>query len=110
MLLALPWAEQAVPSRCRCGICGHALHDSPLAALPGHQEPVRASERTVQLQCKHNFHEFCIRGWTLVGKKDMCPCCMEKVDLKALYADKPWETTNLLWIQLLDLVRYLVVW
>jgi hypothetical protein len=50
-----------------------------------------------QLACKHCFHELCIRGWTIVGKKDVCPVCLEKVDMRDLYADKPWETQNLSW-------------
>jgi RING finger protein 121 len=54
-------------------------------------EPVR------QLACKHCFHELCIRGWTIVGKKDVCPVCLEKVDMRDLCADKPWETQNLSW-------------
>lgn len=99
-------------------------------------------EATVALDCKHCFHDLCIRGWTMVGKKDTCPVCNEKVDLKSLYSDRPWETRNLTWcaacsvawvrlhaspahclslmplpsspckrrIQMLDAVRYLVVW
>jgi RING finger protein 121 len=51
----------------------------------------------VQLDCKHCFHDLCVRGWTMVGKKDTCPACSEKVDLKALYSDRPWETRNLTW-------------
>lgn len=31
------------------------------------------------------------------GKKDTCPTCWEKVDLKSVFADKPWETRNLSW-------------
>lgn len=27
-----------------------------------------------------------------------------------MYAGKPWETTNISWIQMLDMVRYLIVW
>eukprot|EP00798_Chlamydomonas_sp_ICE-L_P023183 gene23183-30395_t len=49
-------------------------------------------------------------GWTMVGKKDICPHCHEKVDMRELYSDRPWETRNLTWIQMLDGVRYLVVW
>ena len=55
------------------------------------------NEKSVQLACKHLFHDQCIRGWTLVGKKDTCPVCLEKVDLRALYADRPWDTSNLTW-------------
>jgi RING finger protein 121 len=54
-------------------------------------------EATVALDCKHCFHDLCIRGWTMVGKKDTCPVCNEKVDLKSLYSDRPWETRNLTW-------------
>jgi RING finger protein 121/175 len=54
-------------------------------------------EKSVQLSCKHCFHDLCIRGWTVVGKKDVCPTCNEKVDMRALNADKPWETNNLSW-------------
>ena len=51
----------------------------------------------MQLSCKHCFHDLCVRGWTMVGKKDTCPVCFEKVDLKSLYQDRPWETRNLTW-------------
>jgi hypothetical protein len=66
-------------------LCIYPAHPQSLA------EPVR------QLACKHCFHELCIRGWTIVGKKDVCPVCLEKVDMRDLYADKPWETQNLSW-------------
>ena len=39
-------------------------------------------ENTFRLTCSHEFHEFCIRGWCIVGKKETCPWCHEKVDLK----------------------------
>ncbi|GMH43666.1 hypothetical protein BSKO_11588 [Bryopsis sp. KO-2023] len=86
----------------KCGICNKELSDK--------FEGEAGVEKSVQLDCKHLFHETCIRGWTIVGKKDVCPTCMEKVDLKALYSDRPWETSNLSWIKMLDAVRYLVVW
>ena len=40
------------------------------------------------------FHEFCIRGWIIVGKKQTCPVCKEKVDLKQ-FSSTPWEVRNL---------------
>lgn len=88
-----------------CGICGGVLKDNQHLG-----EELAKNEKTVQLTCKHLFHDQCIRGWTLVGKKDTCPVCLEKVDLRALYADRPWDTRNLTWIQMLDAVRYMVVW
>lgn len=91
-----------------CGICGQELRDfTHLGEQAGATE---GYEKTVQLACKHLFHSGCIRGWTIVGKKDSCPVCCEKVDLRSLYSDRPWETRNLSWIQMLDAVRYMVVW
>ena len=55
-----------------------------------------SAERCVQLNCKHCFHELCVRGWTMVGKKDTCPVCLEKVDLRSVH-DRPWDSTNLNW-------------
>ena len=46
-------------------------------------------------------------GWTIVGKKDTCPVCMEKVDLRSIFADRPWDTRNLNWNNMLDLVSSL---
>jgi hypothetical protein len=36
--------------------------------------------------------------------------CVEKVDLSKILGQSPWEKQGLVWIQLLDAVRYLVVW
>jgi len=89
-----------------CGICLQELRDfTHLGEKEG-----EGYEKTIQLNCKHLFHSGCIRGWTIVGKKDVCPVCCEKVELRSLYADRPWETRNLSWIQMLDAVRYMVVW
>ncbi|KAI8467837.1 MAG: hypothetical protein J3K34DRAFT_460175 [Monoraphidium minutum] len=88
-----------------CGICAGELKDySHLGESAEGAEPVR------QLSCKHSFHELCVRGWTIVGKKDVCPVCNEKVDLRHLYSDRPWETQNLSWLQMLDAIRYMVVY
>uniref|UniRef100_A0A803XWS5 RING-type domain-containing protein n=1 Tax=Meleagris gallopavo TaxID=9103 RepID=A0A803XWS5_MELGA len=40
------------------------------------------TENTHQLSCNHMFHGLCICGWCRVGKKQTCPCCVEKLDLK----------------------------
>ncbi|KAF4011956.1 hypothetical protein G4228_003800 [Cervus hanglu yarkandensis] len=72
-------------------------------------------ENTYQLSCKHvslSFHEFCIRGWCIVGKKQTCPYCKEKVDLKRMI-NNPYpfyERTHFLYGQILDWLRYLVAW
>ncbi|XP_064608158.1 E3 ubiquitin ligase Rnf121-like [Liolophura sinensis] len=66
-------------------------------------------ETTCRLPCNHLFHEFCIRGWCIVGKKQTCPYCKEKVDLKRLFPG-PWERPHVLYGNLLDWIRYLVAW
>ena len=76
---------------------------------PQHIDAAATAERTVTLSCGHAFHDFCIRGWTIVGKKDTCPYCGEKVSLKNMFSN-PWETQSLMWANLLDAVRYLIVW
>ncbi|GAX79188.1 hypothetical protein CEUSTIGMA_g6628.t1 [Chlamydomonas eustigma] len=88
-----------------CGVCGVEMQDARHLGIEN-----EGVEAAVQLSCKHTFHDLCIRGWTMVGKKDMCPVCHEKVDLKSLYSDRPWVSRNLSWIQMLDIVRYMVVW
>ena len=82
-------------------------------------------EDTFRLSCGHEFHEvrlnhclilansiypqFCIRGWCIVGKKQTCPYCHEKVDLKRMFPN-PWEKPQMMYGQLLDWVRWLVCW
>ena len=88
---------------------------TPSPSSSSSSQPILAArggvgDATVQLACKHLFHGTCVRGWCVVGKKDTCPCCREKVDLRAVFAGRPWETRNLSWLQMLDMLRYLVVW
>ncbi|XP_071950100.1 E3 ubiquitin ligase Rnf121-like [Antedon mediterranea] len=84
-----------------CAVCGQQIF------IPDEDEEVL--ERAYELGCKHRFHEFCIRGWCIVGKKQICPYCKEKVDLKRLFKN-PWERPHVLYGQLLDWIRYLVAW
>ena len=87
-----------------CAICGDGLKEAVIVAD-------RTTEETVRLPgCGHQFHDLCIRGWTIVGKKDTCPFCKEKVSLKQLHKQRPWESSNVTWNRMLDLVRYLVAW
>jgi len=92
-----------------CAVCGQAT-SQPMSSLA---EPVpvtvNPAEPVYQLECKHVFHEKCIRGWCLIGKKDMCPYCKEKVDLKQ-FKKNPWDTQQQLYLQLLDGMRYIIVW
>ncbi|KAH8556263.1 RING finger protein 121-like protein [Umbelopsis sp. PMI_123] len=92
-----------------CAICGSATRpgSSSLVDLP--ENGLVFDEPIHELECKHAFHEKCIRGWCLIGKKDICPYCKEKVDMKQ-FKKNPWDTQQQLYISLLDGVRYLVVW
>ena len=46
-----------------CAICGGTA-----SSVVGEED-----EKVHQLSCRHLFHEECIRGWCLIGKKDICP-------------------------------------
>lgn len=84
-----------------CAVCGNKL------LVSEHEEGV--IENTYKLTCEHVFHEFCIRGWCIVGKKQTCPYCKEKVDLKKMFRN-PWQRPHVLFGQLLDWLRWLVAW
>lgn len=86
-----------------CAVCGQEL------VLRSDEDEDDGPEKTYKLTCGHLFHEFCIRGWCIVGKKQTCPYCKEKVDLKRMFCN-PWERPHVLFGQLLDWIRYLVVW
>lgn len=84
-----------------CAVCGNDLLVS--------EKDTGVIENTYKLSCHHVFHEFCIRGWCIIGKKQTCPYCKEKVDLKRLFSN-PWERPHVLYGQLLDWIRWLVAW
>lgn len=57
------------------------------------------------------FHEFCIRGWCIVGKKQTCPYCNEKVDLKRMM-NNPYPSLvlySLRWADPSNFIEYCVV-
>lgn len=82
-----------------CAICGDTTDDSIKAQ----------GIKVTSLDCKHSFHDSCLRGWCIVGKKDMCPYCKEKVDLKG-FRSNPWDTSQHLYLALLDGLRHILVW
>jgi len=90
-----------------CAVCGNKIALLDSAAYDTADGGIE--EKTYRLSCSHLFHEFCIRGWCIVGKKQTCPYCKEKVDLKRMFKN-PWEKPHLFYGQLLDWIRYLVAW
>jgi len=42
----------------------------------------------------HSFHDWCIRGWVLIGKKNTCPSCREKVNLQQ-FKTNPYVRSSL---------------
>ena len=66
-------------------------------------------EDTIRLSCGHEFHEICIRGWCIVGKKRTCPYCHEKVDLQRMFPNH-WIRSHQMYGKMLDWVRWLVCW
>ena len=107
-------AQDGLPSKSLdpdvCSICNGVLVTAfNLGMRPGDEDEMRGQDKTVQLSCRHRFHEFCVRGWSIVGKKDVCPYCKERVNFRDLFSN-PWETQNLMWSNLLDFARYVIVW
>lgn len=102
------FSENGLPSKRLmpniCAVCGQEL---TLNTMEDVEE--ENAEKTYKLSCGHLFHEFCIRGWCIVGKKQTCPYCKEKVDLKRMFKN-PWERPHVLFGQLLDWLRYFIVW
>lgn len=83
-----------------CAVCGQSTASS---------QEAKDAEPAYKLSCGHVFHDYCIRGWCIVGKKQTCPYCKEKVDLQRLFS-APWEKPHMLYGRLLDWIRYLIVW
>lgn len=77
------YTPQGMPNRSLeqnvCAVCGNDLLVS--------EKETGVIENTFKLSCHHVFHEFCIRGWCIIGKKQTCPYCKEKVDLKRLFSN-----------------------
>ncbi|KAJ2358277.1 hypothetical protein GGF43_000921 [Coemansia sp. RSA 2618] len=101
-----------------CCICGDGLAHNVSGAdtggglLRADASPKRSSpvmEPTHSLGCGHEFHATCIRGWCVVGKKDTCPFCCEKVDL-TLFKQNPWDRQELFYVTALEYMRFFVSW
>ncbi|KAJ2636909.1 hypothetical protein GGF44_003037 [Coemansia sp. RSA 1694] len=100
-----------------CCICGGELlggdKDEPgmlASSSSTHRSAGTAlAEPTHRLGCGHEFHACCIRGWCVVGKKDVCPYCREKVDLEA-FKQNPWDKQELFYVTALEYMRFFISW
>lgn len=98
-----------------CALCGGELRAAGESVDDAHFGEAhaaagQAAEQLFELECAHTFHEFCLLGWTIVGKKDTCPFCGDKVSLTKIAGASPWKRQSLGWSWLLDMVRYLLSW
>ena len=51
-----------------CAICGRSHAGIP-DKLDDEQSLLETNEKVYTLSCGHKYHEYCIYGWSLVGKK-----------------------------------------
>jgi len=89
-----------------CAVCDRELHPS---RLNSRRDQRNLQEKTFKMNCGHICHDFCIRGWVMIGKVDTCPVCREKVNISDLFVT-PWQKQEKAWASVLDAVRYMVVW
>ncbi|KAJ1819111.1 hypothetical protein LPJ56_003713 [Coemansia sp. RSA 2599] len=94
-----------------CCICGDVLGSggSGDSSNSSSDDVSSAHEPTYVLSCRHEFHATCIRGWCMVGKKDVCPFCREKVDLE-LFKRNPWDKQELFYVTAVEYMRFFVSW
>jgi len=99
--------RKSLPSNV-CAICDQELIPSFRPTPEGHTAPI--PEKIEALQCGHQFHDWCLRGWTMIGKRDTCAACNEKVQVKERTKRQPWMQPQSAWALLLDALRYLLVY
>lgn len=66
------------------------------------------AEEIHTLQCNHSFHEECIKGWCLLGKKSFCPYCKKKVESASLPVEL-WHKTEVWFFPLINTLRSFIV-
>ncbi|OAG31635.1 RING finger protein 121 [Nematocida displodere] len=71
-------------------------------------EGEKAGNKMVHLSCKETIHEECLKNWKILGKKDTCPSCKEKVDLSFIPMN-PWQRNEYVFTQFLDFASNLIL-
>lgn len=91
------YSKEGVPGRgnnnALCMICAKAFD---------------GGEKIHTLVCTHSFHEDCIKGWCLLGKKSFCPYCRKKVDSSSL-PEELWHRTEVWFYPLINSLRSFIV-
>jgi RING finger protein 121 len=71
-----------------CAICDGELIRSFRPTAEG--RTAEPEEKVIKLNCSHQFHQDCLRGWTMIGKRQTCACCNEKVSVAGAVSKLPW--------------------
>ncbi|KAG5859417.1 RING finger-like domain-containing protein [Encephalitozoon hellem] len=66
------------------------------------------SEKIHTLVCAHSFHEDCIKGWCLLGKKPFCPYCKKKIESASLPPEL-WHKAEVWFYPLINTLRSFIV-
>jgi hypothetical protein len=92
-----------------CRLCGDDLVCSPQDLE--YSESVNLVEGNITLECRHGFHDACLRGWALSGKKVTCPYCAERSRaLEDIIKSNPWAKTDSAWMYFLQIANFLFVY
>lgn len=67
-----------------------------------------SKERIHTLVCTHSFHEDCIKGWCLLGKKPFCPYCKRTIESSSLPPEL-WHKTETWFYPLINTLRSFIV-
>jgi RING finger protein 121 len=97
-----------------CGLCGRELRPGDNIELGGARTEggnTWGDRKFWKMkECGHEFHDECIRGWSVLGKRNVCPTCNERCDTSSLLKSTPWAKSSETWQEFLDLLRMALVW
>ncbi|TBU19173.1 hypothetical protein CWI42_030470 [Ordospora colligata] len=65
-------------------------------------------EKIHTLGCGHSFHEDCIKGWCLLGKKLFCPYCKSKV-VSSTLPPELWHKAEVWFYPLINTMRSFII-